>query len=76
MFGDKEHRGWMDKKKQDGWVFGRPRCNQKKHHPCMVPYSELPETEKDKDRNAIRKYVEIVRKAGFKIRRRPWFDPE
>ena len=36
-------------KKADGWQFGMVKDAEKKEHPCMVPYSLLPEQQKAKD---------------------------
>jgi hypothetical protein len=33
----------------------------------MKPYSEISEEQKDKDRNGVRKYPEILDLAGYKI---------
>jgi hypothetical protein len=33
----------------------------------MKPYAEISEEEKDKDRNGVRKYTEILDLAGYKI---------
>lgn len=34
-----------------GWAYGEKRDDDKKETPCLVPYEELPESEKDYDRN-------------------------
>lgn len=43
------HKSWYDFKKKNGWKFGPVKDAEKKEHPCMVPYSELPEGQKVKD---------------------------
>ena len=43
------HEGWLDHKEADGWVFGEVKDAEKKVHPCMVPYADLPEWQKVKD---------------------------
>lgn len=43
------HKSWMAQKEQDGWKYGEVKDEQKKEHPCMVPYDELPEQQKAKD---------------------------
>lgn len=43
------HEDWMIFKKQHGWVFGDVKNVEKKTHPCLVAYSELPDEQKVKD---------------------------
>lgn len=43
------HQSWMNQKVQDGWVHGLVKDPDKKEHPCMVPYSELPKEQRIKD---------------------------
>lgn len=43
------HQTWMDQKKKDGWVYGPTKDLDKKTHPFMVPYADLPETDRTKD---------------------------
>ena len=44
-----------------------PRDNAKKIHNSMVPFSALPESEREKDREAIRTYPDVLDRAGYKI---------
>jgi hypothetical protein len=62
-----EHEGWMKQRAKNGWVFGKERDDAKKHHPSMVPYAQLSEPEKDKDRAAVRNYLAQVKGAGYEI---------
>lgn len=43
------HISWMKEKEDDGWVYGEVKDPEKKTHPCMVPYDELPEEQRVKD---------------------------
>lgn len=43
------HENWMAHKQADGWVYGEEKNVEKKTHPCMLPYDELPEQQKLKD---------------------------
>lgn len=44
-----QHNSWMAAKEKDGWVFGEVKDANAKTHPCMVPYSELLESQRMKD---------------------------
>lgn len=43
------HESWMAQKVADGWTFGPVKDADAKTHPCMVPYSNLPEEQQRKD---------------------------
>ncbi len=43
------HDSWIKEKKDTGWVFGEIKDPEKKEHPCMVPYNELPKDQQTKD---------------------------
>jgi hypothetical protein len=62
-----EHDGWMAQRTKDGWRYGSPRDDARKLHPSMVPYRDLPDAEKDKDRAAVRNYPKQVAAAGLAI---------
>lgn len=44
-----QHDAWVKDKVDTGWVFGETKDADKKTHPCIVPYDELPEFQKTKD---------------------------
>ena len=43
------HEHWCRNKIADGWMYGPVRDNTLKHHPCLVPYMELPQEQILKD---------------------------
>jgi hypothetical protein len=67
VLAEAEHNGWMEQKFDEGYRYGAIRDDAKKIHPALVPYSALSEEDKDKDRNAVGEYPEIVKMAGYKI---------
>jgi len=67
LLAETEHDGWMISQKRNGWVYGKDRDNNRKIHPALLPYRQLSEKDRYKDRNAVRKYPQIVAMAGFKI---------
>jgi hypothetical protein len=46
---EQSHEGWLAQKTADGWKYGPVKDPAKKEHPCFVPYSELPESQRVKD---------------------------
>jgi hypothetical protein len=44
-----QHEQWYTDKIADGWVYGPEKDAQKKTHPCLVPFEELPEFQQVKD---------------------------
>lgn len=46
---EQSHANWLKDKVADGWVFGPVKDPEKKEHPCMVPYNELPLEQRTKD---------------------------
>lgn len=46
---EQQHKNWVEFKIADGWVFGETKDVEKKTHPCLVPYAELPKEQQFKD---------------------------
>ena len=43
------HEDWVRAYEKMGWVYGPVRDTEKKTHPDMVPFNDLPKDERDKD---------------------------
>ena len=63
------HEVWAKSRIEQGWTFGAERNDVLKHHPCLVPYDELPEVEKAYDRDTALETLKLISKLGFKITR-------
>ena len=61
------HDVWAQSRMDQGWTYGPERNDQLKHHPCLVPYEELPDVEKDYDRDTALGTLKLILKLGFKI---------
>ena len=61
------HEVWAEGRMKEGWTFGEERDDAKKHHPCLVPYEELTDTEKEYDRNTSQETLKLIMKLGFRI---------
>lgn len=46
---EQQHNNWVHFKRADGWRYGQTKDFERKEHPCLVPYSELPEIQQRKD---------------------------
>src|SRR5436309_3174928 len=44
------HEHWALGRLATGWTWGERRDDARKEHPCLVPYPELPDSEKALDR--------------------------
>jgi len=61
------HDIWAEQRIMEGWSWGESRCDQTKKHPCLVPYDELPETEKEYDRRASMGTIKAILALGYHI---------
>ncbi len=61
------HEVWAANRSAGGWIYGKIRDDSKKHHPCLVPYDDLPETEKDYDRKTALETLKLILHLGYKI---------
>lgn len=61
------HEVWSAGRMNDGWTYGQERNDALKEHPCLVPYEELSEIEKEFDRNTSQETIKLIMKLGFKI---------
>ena len=63
------HEVWAQTRISQGWTYGEESNDAEKKHPCLVPYEELPEEEKEYDRNTSVETIKLILKLGFKITR-------
>ncbi len=63
------HEVWAATRISQGWAYGEERNDAEKKHPCLVPYEELSEKEKEYDRNTSIETIKLILKLGFKITR-------
>lgn len=63
------HEQWSLGRIKDGWTHGPARDDAKKHHPCLVPYPELTESEKEYDRRTAEETLKAIVALGFRIER-------
>ena len=63
------HEVWAAGRIADGWTYGEKRDDEAKTHPCLVPYEELPESEKEYDRHTAISTLKFILAQGFIIRK-------
>jgi len=61
------HDVWATARKKEGWTFGPERDDVNKKHPDLIPYSSLPDSEKEYDRLMALDTIKLVKKLGFEI---------
>lgn len=61
------HEVWAAGRISDGWRYGEARNDSLKLTPCLVPYEELTDREKDFDRNTSMETLKLIIKLGYKI---------
>lgn len=61
------HENWSKGRLAEGWLYGEFRDDVKKTTPCLVPYSELTESEKEYDRVTAVETLKTIVALGYKI---------
>lgn len=64
------HEIWAKARTDQGWTFGLERNDAKKETPDMIPYCNLPESEKLYDREMAMQTLKLVKKLGFEIKKK------
>lgn len=67
---ENSHEVWALQRVNEGWIYGKKRDDHQKHHPNLVPYSQLREDEKDYDRNTAMETLKTIISLGYEIRRK------
>lgn len=61
------HDLWARQRLDDGWTHGPQRDDRAKTHPCLVPYADLPDSEKAYDRAAALGTLKAILALGYTI---------
>jgi len=65
------HEQWSTGRLAEGWTYGPERNDELKQHPHLIEYDELPESEKDYDRNTAVATLKLIMKLGWSIKKEP-----
>ncbi|HPA20410.1 MAG TPA: RyR domain-containing protein [Verrucomicrobiae bacterium] len=61
------HDVWARQRMSQGWTYGPKRDDGAKQHPCLVPYADLPDSEKEYDRQAALGTLKAILALGYRI---------
>ena len=61
------HDVWAAQRIKEGWAYGPKRDDASKKHPCLVPYRDLPESEKEYDRKTAGETLKAVMALGYRV---------
>ncbi len=64
------HEVWAENRQAQGWTYGPRRDDALKQTPDMVPYSQLPDSEKLYDREMAMNTIKLLKKLGYDIVKR------
>lgn len=67
LIAENVHDVWAQGRMSEGWTYGMVKDAGKKETPLLVPYSELPEEEKEYDRNTALETIKLIIKLGYRI---------
>jgi hypothetical protein len=63
------HDVWALRRLMEGWTYGPTRDDMAKQHPDLVPYADLPDTEKQYDRATAMETLKAIIALGYRIER-------
>lgn len=64
------HDVWAEARMKEGWSYGKDRDDAKKLHPDLIPYTAMPDSEKEYDRIMAFNTIKLVKKLGYDIVKR------
>lgn len=65
----KVHDTWAIGRMKEGWTYGPEKNLEKKETPQLVDYNDLPENEKEYDRNTALETLKFIVKMGYEIKK-------
>ena len=63
------HDTWMAGRLSEGWKYGPVLDQSARTHPCLVPYEQLPESEKEYDRRTAAVTILCILNNGYTIQK-------
>jgi serine phosphatase RsbU (regulator of sigma subunit) len=60
-----EHIRWSWDKRLNGWTYSNVKDESNKTHPGLIPYNDLPDSEKEKDRELVRLIPSLLKDIDY-----------
>ena len=60
---------WAAERIRQGWTYGPARDDAAKRHPCLVPYDQLSDAEKEFDRKTAVETLRLILALGYEIKK-------
>lgn len=67
VLAEHKHDIWAYHRILEGWTYGKERNDELKQTPCLVPYDDLPEGEKEYDMRDSLETIKFIISLGFNI---------
>lgn len=67
VLAENTHEVWAEGRVAKGWTYGPKRNDDAKHHPCLVPYADLSESERSYDRNTAEESIKLLLALGWTL---------
>lgn len=64
---ERVHDVWARRRLDEGWTHGPRRDDDARTHPSLVPYGELPESEKEYDRRTALETIRAILELGYRL---------
>jgi len=61
------HEVWAQQRMAEGWKYGPSRNDATREHPCLIPYDDLPESERDYDRKMALETLKVILALGYRM---------
>ena len=65
---EQAHEVWAEQRIKEGWTYGPARDDKLKQTPDLVPYKDLPDSERDYDRNMSSKTLKLILDRSYQLR--------
>lgn len=63
------HDVWAVGRIKEGWKFGPVKDGEAKITPLLIPYEELPDSEKEYDRKTALETIKLIKKLGYDVKK-------
>lgn len=64
------HEIWSKQRMSEGWTWGPERDDKAKKHPDLIPYADLPDSEKEYDRMTAMETLKVIVGLGYGVEKK------